>query len=98
MPRRRPNAALPLTDPDPAATARMEAFDALAPLLRRALAECEFDFPSLRVREYQLGNGVAAALAKVAKSVVVERRRYARERDDALAWAAARLFRPRRRL
>jgi len=76
-----------LTEPDPSAANRMEAFDALPAPVRRFLDDCPFDFQSLKARDVVAREGAAYCVAMMRASVGPERRRWVRDRDAALAWA-----------
>ncbi len=86
-----PSVELPLagllTEPDPSAAHRMEAFDALPAPVRRFLDDCPFDFQSLKARDVVAREGTGACMAALRGSVGPERRRWVRDRDAALAWA-----------
>jgi hypothetical protein len=65
----------------------MAAHDALSLGLRRELEECPFDFNAPKALAAVREQGGLATLRLIRASVAQERRRWARDRAAALAWA-----------
>jgi hypothetical protein len=73
--------------PETGSVHRMAAFDALPSKVQEMLAEAPFDFPAIKVLDYQRERGTAAVIGHLRRSTVVEVERFSRERYDALVWA-----------
>lgn len=66
---------------------RMTPYDEFPPSLRRLLSESPFDFnPARVVRDIEM-YGLDRTVAKIHKSILINRRDFDRQRQQALEWA-----------
>ena len=69
------------------ARAEMTAFERLPGEVQRELRDCPFYFSARRVLAYHAAQGTDRTVWLVRQSIAVERRRFARERQETLDWA-----------